>query len=281
LQVPVGLPDLNGRKAVFERYLKGMKLGPGIDAEVLARQTPGTAGADIEYIVNRASLEAGFKGEKEVSMERFMEALDERAAGLKRKILMTAEEKRVLAYHEGGHALMSHLLPDADPVRKVTVVSAGLQALGYMQAMPEEERHMYSRKWLLARMAVAFGGRVGEEIATGEKFSGASNDIQQASSIARAMVMEFGMSEKVGPIAFDHLYTQHKAGTARSEEMNRLIDAEVKALIDEAMQLAKTTLTANRATLDQLAAELQEKETLRGPDLERIIPGAKKAKEPK
>jgi cell division protease FtsH len=272
LKVPVGLPDIDGREAILKVHVKDMKLDADVDLREVAKQTPGLAGADLEHIVLRASWLAGDQEAEAARMDHFLAAIDEMTIGQQRKLIMSEEEKQVVAYHEAGHALMSHLLPNADPVRKVTIVPHGLNSLGLMQALPEEEKHIQSRAWLLDRMAVALGGRAAEQLMTGEVYSGAQNDLEQATNIAKHMVIKFGMSEKIGPVAYD--FEQAKS-LELSEDLKQKIEAEVQKLVEEAQQRARQTLEAHRDTLEAMAKELREKETLRAEDIERLIPSNK------
>ncbi len=272
LKVPVGLPDALGREAILKVHAKEMLLAPDVDLKAVAKQTPGLAGADLEHVVQRAGILAGDEGADAAYMRHFAAAIDEMTIGQQRKLVMSAEEKRVVAYHEAGHALVSHLLANADPVRKVTIIPHGLNALGLMQAMPEEEKNIQSRAWLLDRMAVAMGGRAGEELGTGQIYSGASNDFEQATRIARYMVTKFGMSQ-LGFAAYD--LEQAKA-LELSEDYKRRVEAEVGRLLAEAQERARKVLCDNRAVHEAMAARLLEKETLDHDEMEALVPSAKR-----
>lgn len=272
-KIPVGLPDINGREAILKIHAREAKLDETADLNAVARQSPGLAGADLEQVMLDATEKAVTRGAKAIAMADLLAALDEFTIGKKRKLYMSPEDKRIISYHEAGHAIVSHLLPDADPVRKVTVIPHGLNALGFMQAMPEEEKILYSREWLVDRIAVALGGRVAEKMLTGRVFSGAQNDLQQATRIAKLMVMQFGMSDVVGHVSLDIEGQRPAVGGPLSEELKAKIDAEVRKIIDDALAKVRALLEANRPALDAMGAELMEKETLRFEDMERIIKG--------
>ncbi|MBI4348777.1 MAG: ATP-dependent zinc metalloprotease FtsH [Elusimicrobia bacterium] len=272
LQVPVGLPDLEGRAAILGVHSKNMKLGPDVDLKQVAKLTPKLSGADLEEVANDAAMMAAEEKAEHVSMPHFRRAIDRRVIGHERKLAMAEPEKAVVSAHESGHALTAWLLPGADPIRKITIVPHGLQALGLVQTVAEEERFMYSREWLQDRIAVALGGRVAEELVTGEQFSGASNDLEQATRIARMMVMKFGMSPKIGLVSYDVDGERPNVGRAQSQRRQNLIEQEVQRILDEQHARVKKLLTDNRAVLDRLSAALREKETLREADLDTLLP---------
>ena len=274
-KVPVGLPDVVGREKVLELHLQGAALAPDVDKKALAKQTPGLAGADLEQVIMDATKLAKRRGAAAIAQQDLVKAIDEFTTGKQRRMVMSESDRRTVAYHESGHAIVSHLLPDADPVRKVTIIPHGLNALGFMQAMPEEEKVLYSHEWLVDRIAVALGGRVAEKMMTGHVYSGAQNDLQQATRLAKNMVMQFGMSEEIGHVSYDMDGMRPAVGGPMSEETRKKIDAEVKRIIQEALARVETLLTQHRPALEAMAAELMEKETLRSEDMERILAASK------
>ena len=280
LQIPIGLPDVVGREGILKVHTQGIALDSDVNLRKVAQQTAGFSGADMESLVMKATSASIKRGANALSQADFISSIDRVQLGMERKLAMPEDEKQVVAYHETGHALVSHLLPDADPIHKVTIVPHGLNALGLMQAASDVERNIQSRSYLVARMAVALGGRAGEELMSErlngkkENFSGASNDLEQATKIARHMVMKFGMSEKVGLVSYGFENDRQNPRPA-SEEMNRLIEAEVKALVQDSYVLARQTLQSNWEIFKTIAEELKKKETLRGEDFDRLIPKAK------
>ena len=272
LKIPVGLPDVVGREAVFKVHTKVMAMADDVKLDELAKQTPGLAGADLREIVNDVTMKVGKRRDKKATMADFLKGVDRFTTGHERRMVMREDEKLAVSYHEAGHALVSMLLPDADPVRKVTNIPHGLQALGFMQMLPEQERHMYSRSWLIDRMAVGLGGRVAEKMMTGQIYSGAANDLINVTKIARMMVMNYGMSEAVGLVSYDSDGEPLQAVKPLSEKTKRLIDAEVRSLVNEALSRAEAVLTAYRPTLQAMGDELMVKETLREDDLHRFVP---------
>jgi len=272
LKVPVGLPDIEGREAILKVHSKDMPFAPGTSLRTVAELTPGLSGADLEEIINDAAMLAADREGTDVNEQDFRKAVERQTIGHERKLVMTAVEKKVVANHESGHALVAWLVPNGDQIRKITIVPHGLQALGLVQTMAAEEKHMYSKSWLEDRIAITLGGRVAEHLTTGEIFSGASNDFEQATRMARMMVMKFGMSEAVGHVSYDMQGQRPAVGGAQSAKMNELIDAEVKRIIDEQTQRVVKMLTDNRAYLDGMAGELMTRETLREEDLSRLLP---------
>jgi cell division protease FtsH len=272
--VVVQRPDLRGREAILRVHARRVLLAPDVDLNVIARGTPGFSGADLENLVNEAALIAARREGESVTNRDFELAKDKVLMGAERRsLVISEEEKRITAYHEAGHALVAMLEEHADPVHKVTIIPRGM-ALGVTMTMPEEDRHVMSKEQLLARMDHAMGGRAAEEIAFGLVSTGAANDLQQATRLAREMVCSFGMSEQLGPI---HLggdsetvflgrelvsHPQHGPETARA------IDAEIKRLLTEAYGRARKLLSDNRALLDRVAQALLERESLTEADLE-------------
>ena len=276
-QIVVDRPDLEGRKAILEVHAKGKPLDGSIDLAVLARRTPGFTGADLANLMNEAALLAARYNGREITMPHLEEAIDRVIGGPERKTrVMSEQEKLVIAYHEGGHALVGHVLPHADPVHKVSIVARG-RALGWTLSLPTEDRYIVSRSQLRHQLAVLLGGRTSEELIFSEVTTGAANDIEKASEIARAMVTQYGMSEVLGPLQLGQQNQEvflgkdfgHQANY--SDEVAARIDAEVRRIIEDAHAEAEAILRAHRATLDRLAAALMEHETLDTPALMEIF----------
>lgn len=278
LKVPVGLPDVEGREAILKVHAKGMPMEEEGILRKVAELTPRLSGADLEEIINDAAMLAAERNAEAVSLADFRRAVDRQTIGHERKLAMSDAEKRVVAYHESGHALTAWLLPNADAIRKITIVPHGLQALGLVQTVSEEERFMYSKSWLEDRIAVALGGRIAEELTQGEIYSGAQNDLEQATRIARMMVMKFGMSGRVGHVSYDMDGERPTVGRAMSERQRRIIDEEVRRILDEQTARVRRLLTENREVLESLSRALIEKETLREKDLDGLLPPRPAAK---
>jgi cell division protease FtsH len=278
-QVVVPTPDLRGRTRILQVHTRKSPLSPKVDLEVIARGTPGFSGADLENLVNEAALHAAKLNKNEVEMEDFEEAKDKVLMGKERRsVILSEEEKKVTAYHEGGHALVGKLLPGTDPVHKVTIIPRGM-ALGVTQTLPVDERHSYSKSYLLNQLCFLLGGRVAEELNLGEITTGAGNDIDRASKLARKMVCQFGMSDKLGPLAFgennDQVFLGRELGHSRdySEDTARLIDAEVRRFMDEAHEKTKGLLEQNGEVLHKIADALLERETISGADIDLLMEG--------
>jgi cell division protease FtsH len=254
-QVLVGPPDLNGREAILEVHTRGKPLAGDVDLALIARQTAGLTGADLANICNEAAIFAGRFELNTIGQEQFEAAMERVLAGLQQRRVVTEKEKRILAFHEAGHALLAHLMGDLMPIQKVTIVARG-DALGYAYFLPLEERFLHTKEELLDVMKVALGGRAAEEIVFGRVTNGASNDLQKVTEIARSMVFEFGMSE-VAPSR-----TMRADNYALSEETKRMRDSEQARLTDLAYEEAQRLLVKHRATLDRVAQALLEKETL-------------------
>jgi len=278
-QIVVDAPDLTGRRAILAVHSKGKPIDDTVDLDVLARRTPGFTGADLANLMNEAALLTARHGYKLISMRQMEEAIDRVIAGPERKTrVMSPKEKQRIAYHEGGHTIVGHLLPLADPVHKVSIVSRG-RALGWTLQLPTEDKYNNSRSELMAVMTVLMGGRTAEELVYNEMTTGASDDIERATNIARRMVTEFGMSESLGPIRFGQ--AEHEVFLGRdyghqanySEEVATRIDTEIRALVEAAHAEATAILSAHRATLDHLADQLMDKETLDQADLGALLGG--------
>jgi cell division protease FtsH len=278
-QIVVDRPDLEGRRAILNVHARGKPLARDVDLDVIARRTPGFTGADLANLMNEAALLAARAGEREISMAKVEEAIDRVLAGPERKTrVMSEKEKRITAYHEGGHALVGHVLPNADPVHKVSIVARG-RALGWTLALPTEDKYTYTRSELMDRITVLMGGRSAEELVFGEITTGAANDIEKATETARAMVTEYGMSEALGPLRLGNQHGEvflgrdfvHQANY--SDEVAARIDAEVRAIVEEAHQEALAILRVHRDTLEKLAAALMDKETLDATELAAVFAG--------
>jgi cell division protease FtsH len=250
--------------------MRGKPLATDVEPEILAQTTPGFVGADIENTVNEAAILAARRGKKRIGMAEFQEAIERVIAGPERRSRVISEEEReIFAYHEAGHAVVAHALPNTDPVRKVSIVSRGMAA-GYTIVMPEEDRYVIQRSKLENDMAYALGGRAAEEIVFGEISTGAANDLEKVTKTARAMVMRYGMSDKLGPQVYgkkeELVFLGKEIGEQRdySEAMAREIDNEVKRLIMEAYERSKGVIADNREALDRIVKHLLERETLSG-----------------
>jgi len=272
-------PDVKGRKAILQVHVRNKPLDKDVDLDVLARETPGFVGADIENMVNEAAILAARRNKKAIGMKEFQEAIERVIAGPERKSrIISEEEKRIIAYHEAGHALVMHLLPNCDPVHKISIIARGM-ALGYTMPLPEEDRYLHRKSKFLDELAGLLGGRAAEEIVFGDITTGAANDLEQATKLARAMVTRYGMSEKLGPMTFGEkqelVFLGKEIGEQReySEKVAQEIDEEVRRIIREAYERAKEILTKNREKLDRLAQALMEKETLEGDELKAYLEG--------
>ncbi len=276
-QVVVPPPDVKGREKILKVHTKRVPLGPDVDLSIIAKSTPGFTGADLENLVNEAALIAARKGKSQVSMEDFEEAKDKILMGRERKTaVISEEEKRITAYHEAGHTMVAKLLPGTDPVHKVSIIPRG-QALGITQQLPLDERHTYPKDYLLKRLMVLLGGRAAEEIVFNECTTGAGNDIERATEIARRMVCEWGMSDKLGPVAFgqrqEHVFLGKEISQIKnySEATALAIDNEIREIVLQCYQKAKQLLEENIELLHKLAQALLEKETLDGPAIDEIL----------
>ena len=261
-------PDLKGRKEILGVHSKGKPLDEDVDMERVARQTVGFSGADLANLVNEAAILTARRMKKLIGISEFSESIDRVTAGPERRSrVITDHEKEVTAYHESGHALVAHVLPDADPVAKVTIIARG-QTGGYTKTVPEEDRHLVTRRELEARLAMAMGGRAAEELVFGDITTGASNDLEQATNIARTMVTRFGMSEKLGPRTFgkreELIFLGREISEQRdySDSVAEQIDDEVHSLIDGAYQTAMRILKDHRPRLDHISSYLLENETI-------------------
>jgi cell division protease FtsH len=276
--VVVDRPDINGREEILKIHARIVKLSPDVDLKVIASRTPGFVGADLANIVNEAALLAARKNKESVEMADIEEAIDRVIAGLEKKgRLMSKKEKEIVAFHESGHAIVATLLPNADPVRRISIVPRGISALGYTLQLPTEDRYLMTKTELLDRLAVLLGGRVAEEIVFGEISTGAHNDLQRATDIATSMVKAFGMSEKLGYVTFEKekqpLFLPSSLFPTReySEDTAKQIDEEVKKIVDETYVRVKEILTAKKDKLGELARLLLEKEVVEEQELKKIL----------
>ena len=276
-QIPVDRPDLKGRTAILEVHAKGKPLAKSVNLSDFAKRTPGFTGADLANVINEATLLTARQGGKVVTVEALDESIDRVMAGPQRTTrLMTEEERRITAYHEGGHALVAHALPHTDPVHKITIMPRG-RALGYTMILPDEDRYATTRNQMLDQLAYSLGGRAAEELIFHDPTTGASNDIEKATNLARAMVTQYGMTETIGAIKLGvsegEPFLGRNYGHQRdySEAVAAVVDSEIRGLIENAHQEAFDILVANRDILDQLVVELLGKETLLKDEIERIF----------
>ena len=277
--IVIDTPDIKGRKAILEVHAKGKPLAPGIDLEVIARQTPGFSGADLANLLNEAALLAARHNRKDISMKELEDSADRVIAGPERKTrVITQNEKKTIAYHESGHVLVAKMLPNADPVHKVSIIARGMMG-GWTRFLPTEEHHLWTKPQLEDRLAVSLGGRTAEEIALGEISTGAQNDLEQATKLARKMVTEYGMSDKLGPRTLgqkpEYVFLGREITEQRDygDKIADEIDEEVHNLIQRAYSTAKKILTTNKAKLKEIATLLIERETLEEPDLDKLFEG--------
>ncbi|MDF2094725.1 ATP-dependent zinc metalloprotease FtsH [Aquibaculum arenosum] len=280
-QVVVPNPDVNGREQILRVHMRKVPLGPDVDARVIARGTPGFSGADLANLVNEAALNAARNSKRVVTQLDFEMAKDKVLMGAERRSMaMTDEEKELTAYHEAGHALVGMFIEGNDPLHKVTIIPRG-RALGVTMSLPERDRYGFKKKEIHGKLAMMFGGRVAEELIYGDEnvTTGAGNDIQQATNLARRMVTEWGMSEKLGPLRYnenqDEVFLGHSVARQQSisEATARMIDEEVRRIIDEAEGVAREVLTEHMEDLHRLAKGLLEYETLSSDEVQRVLRG--------
>jgi cell division protease FtsH len=277
-QVLVDKPDIRGREEVLRIHVRSVKIAPEVDLRKVAGRTVGFAGADLANLVNEAALLAARKDKPAVTMADFDEAIDRLIAGLEKKRVMNTRERQIVAYHESGHAIVASALPNLDPVHKISIVQRGFGALGYTMQLPFEDRYLMTRTDLQNQLAVLLGGRTAEELALGEVSTGAQNDLQRASDIARAMVTEWGMSDAVGAInlagekrpRFLDVTLPAERGLY-AEETAQLIDAEVRRIMTDAHETARRVLTDRRDQLELVTQRLLEKEVMEGDELRQIL----------
>ena len=276
-QVILDRPDMKGRSEILRVHTKGKPLDKGVDVEGVAKQSPGFSGADLANLVNEAAILSARRNKKVIGMSEFQEALERIIAGPERKSRVISDaEKAIIAYHEGGHAIVQRILPKCDPVAKVTIISRGM-ALGYTMALPQEDRYLQSKTEFEDKIAGLLGGNVAERMIFGDTTTGASNDIEKATDLARRMVTEFGMSDKLGPLSFgkrdEMVFLGRSMGEQRdySDEVARTIDQEVRAIIDKAYERATEVLTIHRDRLVALAEKLVAEETVDAAEFETLF----------
>jgi len=279
-QVIVARPDIRGREEILKVHVKKIPLAPDVDLAILARGTPGFSGADLANLVNEAALLAAREDKKFVERKDFESAKDKVLMGVERKsLILSEEERRATAYHEAGHALVAKLIPGTDPIHKVTIIPRG-RALGITQQLPMDEKHNYHREYLLDNITILMGGRVAEELVLGHMSTGAGNDLERATDLARKMVCEWGMSEKLGPLTFgkreEMIFLGKEIAQHQdySEQTAQEIDQEVRRFVIEAYERAKELAKSRIGALHALAAALLEREVLEGPEIDVIITGA-------
>ena len=281
-QVVVPVPDLKGREGILKVHLRKKLVAENLDTSVLARGTPGFTGADIENMVNEAALMAARRGKEKIELDDFEDAKDKVLMGTERKsMIISEEEKKITAYHESGHTLVARLLPGTDPIHKVTIIPRG-RALGLTQQLPMDEKHTYPKEHLLNNIAILMGGRAAEKIVLDTETTGAGNDIERASEMARKMVCDFGMSEELGPLSFGKKDEQIFLGRELSqhrdygEDTAKKIDKEVRRIVMEAYDKTCGLINDHLDTMHNMAYALLEKETLNGRDIDEIMAGDKK-----
>jgi cell division protease FtsH len=277
-QVLVDRPDINGREAILKIHSKNVLLAPDVDLRKLAGRTPGFVGADLANLINEAALLAARKNKETVESADFDEAIDRVVAGLaKKNRVMNSQEKEIVAFHESGHAIVAESVEHADPVHKISIIPRGIAALGYTQQQPTEDRYLMTRSELLDRLAVLLGGRVAEELVFGEISTGAQNDLQRATDIARSMVTEYGMSDRLGLVTYERarqpmfLPESFAPSKTYSEEKAGQIDEEISRVVEEAHQRVRGILSAHRNVLDDLAHLVSQKEIVQGEELRKML----------
>ena len=277
-QVLVDRPDINGREAILKIHSKNVLLGSEVDLRKIAGRTPGFVGADLANIINEAALLAARNNKEMVDMSDFDEAIDRVVAGLQKKNrVMNPQEKEIVAFHESGHAIVAESVEHADPVHKISIIPRGIAALGYTQQQPTEDRYLMTRSELLDRLAVLLGGRVAEELVFKEISTGAQNDLQRATDIARSMVTEYGMSDSLGLVSYERprqpmfLPDNFSSGKNYSEAKSAQIDQEVTRFIEEAHQRVRKILSERRTVLDDLAHLLSKNESVQGEELRKML----------
>jgi cell division protease FtsH len=282
-QVVVPVPDVRGRESILKVHTKKTRIGDDVDHSVIARGTPGFTGADLENMTNEAALLAARRNKDKIDMQDLEDAKDKVLMGAERKSMIISDnEKKTTAYHEAGHTLIAKLLPDTDPIHKVTIIPRG-RALGLTQQLPLDDKHTYTKEYLLNNICILMGGRIAEEIALNTQTTGASNDIERATEIARKMICEYGMNEKLGPLSFgkkeEEIFLGREISQHRdySEETAQKIDQEVNNLIDVSYKKTHKLISNNQTILNDLANALLEKETLNGDEINEIV-GTKKRK---
>jgi len=277
-RITVPRPELKGREEIINVHLRGKTIAPNVDPAVLARQTPGFVGADLKNLCNEAALLAARENKSVVEMADFEEATDRVIAGVRRKgIILSKEVRERISYHESGHALLGRLLPKADPVHKISIIPRGNGSLGFTLQLPLEEKYIVSEEELNDKLITLFGGRAAEEIVFNDFTTGAYDDLKQATKLAKRMVVEYGMSKKLGPISLAREHVDVFLGeeivksNEHSEALSSLVDSEIRGLITHSYEKAKDLLSQHRSMLDRLASALLEKEIIAGTDLQQLF----------
>jgi len=277
-RITVPRPDIKGREEILRVHLQNKNLAADVDPVILARRTPGFVGADLRNLCNEAALLAARENKATVEMVNFEEATDRIIAGVRRKGIIISEEVRErIAYHESGHALLGRILPKADPVHKISIIPRGDGSLGFTLQLPLEDKYIVSEEELKDKLTTLFGGRAAEELVFNDLTTGAYDDLKQATKLAKRMVVEYGMSEKLGPISLarEHvdvfLWEEIVKSNEHSEELSSLVDSEIRSLISKSYEKAKSLLAQNRSILDRLASAVLEREIIGGDDLEKLF----------
>jgi len=277
-QITVPRPELKGREEIINVHLRGKTIAPDVDPAVLARQTPGFVGADLKNLCNEAALLAARENKSVIEMVDFEEATDRVIAGVRRKgIILSKEVRERIAYHESGHALLGRLLPKADPVHKISIIPRGDGSLGFTLQLPLEEKYIVSEEELTDKLITLFGGRAAEEVVFSDFTTGAYDDLKQATKLAKRMIVEYGMSKKLGPISLAREHVDVFLGeeivksNEHSEDLSSLVDSEIRSLITTSYKTAKDLLSKNRSMLDRLASALLEKEIIAGKELQQLF----------
>ena len=277
-QVVIDRPDINGREAILKIHSRNVLLGPDVDLRKIASLSPGFVGADLANLINEAALLAARKDKETVDSAEFDEAIDRVVGGLEKKNrVMNPQEKEIVAFHESGHAIVAESVGHADPVHKISIIPRGIAALGYTQQRPTEDRYLMTRSELLDRLAVLLGGRVAEELVFGEISTGAQNDLQRATDIARSMVAEYGMSDLLGPVTYERprqamfLPESYNSAKTYSETRATQIDEEITSVMEKAQERVRNILSDRRKVLDDLARLLSQKEVVQGEELRKML----------
>jgi cell division protease FtsH len=280
-QIVADRPDITGREAILKVHARGKKMAPDVDLRIIAARTPGFVGADLANVMNEAALLAARRGKKEVTIAELEEAIDRVVAGLERKSrVLNPREKEIVAYHETGHAIVGASVPEMDAIHRVSIIPRGVQALGYTLALPTEDRYLMTKTELTSRIKFALGGRVAEELVFGEVSTGAQNDLERATAVARSMVTEYGMSERLGPLTYRQRGQPFMgrewplSGSAEyGEHTADEIDAEVKTIVEKAYEEVRDILAEKKEILVRIAKLLLEKEVLEGDELKNLLDG--------
>jgi cell division protease FtsH len=277
-QVLVDKPDVNGREAILRIHAKGVRIAANVDLRIIAARTAGFAGADLANLVNEAALLAARNDKSEVGTKDFESAIDRLIAGLEKKRVMSTKEREIVAYHESGHAIVASMLPGLDPIHKISIVQRGFGALGYTMQLPLEDKYLATRTELLSQLAVLLGGRTAEEIALSEISTGAQNDLQRATDLARAMVTEYGMSDSLGAVNYDGQKRPRFLDIALPQERGlygeqtaEKIDAEIKRILVDAHEKARSILSSHRDDLERVTRRLLEVEVMEGDELRQLL----------